>query len=80
MDKKAWWRSKTLWVNVVAGIALLVQSRQYGFVIDAEVQVAILTVINLVLRVITKEPVGLRDEAGPGPFPGIDAGGPGVGQ
>jgi uncharacterized membrane protein len=81
MDKKAWWRSKTLWVNLVAGLALLAQS-QFGFVMDGEVQGAILTVINLVLRLITKEPVGLKDETGPGPvpFPGVDAGGPGVGQ
>jgi hypothetical protein len=77
MDKKAWWRSKTLWVNAVAAIALLAQ-RQWGFVIDIETQGVILTCINLVLRLITKEPVGLRDEQAPGPFPGIDAGGPGA--
>lgn len=77
MDKKAWWRSKTLWVNMVAGLALLAQS-QFGFVIDGEVQAAILTVVNLVLRLITNEAVGLKDEPAPGPFPGIDAGGPGA--
>ncbi|MBM4301636.1 MAG: hypothetical protein FJ121_08915 [Deltaproteobacteria bacterium] len=73
MDKKAWYRSKTLWINLVAGVALVAQSR-FGFVIDAEVQGGILTVINLVLRLITKEPVGLKDEQAPSPFPGIDAG------
>ncbi len=79
MNTKAWWRSKTLWINLVAGGALLAQS-QFGFVISPEVQGAILTVINLVLRLITNEPVGLRDASDPGPceFPGIDAGGPGV--
>ncbi|TSA13570.1 MAG: hypothetical protein D4R73_00660 [Deltaproteobacteria bacterium] len=79
MNQKAWWRSKTLWVNVVAGAALLAQS-QFGFVIDGEVQAAILTVVNLALRLITNEPVGLKDETAPGPFPGIDAGGPGASQ
>jgi hypothetical protein len=79
MMKKAWWRSKTLWVNVVAGMALLAQS-QFGFVVDGEIQGAILTLINLALRLITNEPVGLKDETGPIPFPGVDAGGPGVGQ
>jgi uncharacterized membrane protein len=74
---KAWWRSKTLWVNLVAGAALLAQS-QFGFIVDAEAQGAVLVVVNLVLRLITNEPVGLKDEAGPGPFPGLDAGGPGV--
>jgi hypothetical protein len=70
---KAWWRSKTLWVNLVAGLALLAQS-QFGFVIDAEVQAAILAVVNLVLRLITNEAVGLKSETAPGEFPGIDAG------
>jgi uncharacterized membrane protein len=77
MDKKAWWRSKTLWVNSVAALALLAQG-QWGFVIDVEAQGVILTFVNLVLRLITKEPVGLRDESASAPFPGIDAGGPGV--
>jgi uncharacterized membrane protein len=76
MNKKVWWRSKTLWVNAVAGIALLAQS-QWGFVIDLETQGGILTGINLLLRLITKEPVGLRDEPSPDPFPGIGAGPPG---
>ena len=66
MDKKGWWRSKTLWVNLVAGLALLAQS-QMGFVIDGEVQAAILAFVNLLLRLITKEPVGLKDEAAPAP-------------
>jgi uncharacterized membrane protein len=61
MDKKAWWKSRTLWVNLVAGLALLAQS-QFGFVIDGELQGAILAVVNLALRLITKEPVGLKDE------------------
>lgn len=75
MNKKAWWRSKTLWLNLVAGAALLTQS-QFGFVLDAQAQAAILAVINLALRFITSEPVGLRDEAAPivDSFPGIDAG------
>ena len=33
MGKKGWWRSKTLWVNLVAGVALVGQS-QFEFVID----------------------------------------------
>jgi len=74
-NKKLWWRSKTLWVNLVAGLALVGQSLpEVGFVIDAEAQAAILVVVNLVLRLVTKEAVGLRDESVPGPFPGIDAG------
>ena len=48
--------SKTLWVNILAVVAMLVQG-QTGFIIDAEAQIAILGVINLVLRAITREPL-----------------------
>lgn len=73
--KKAWWRSKTLWINGVAAGALIAQS-QWGFVISPEAQAAILAVVNLALRIITKEAVGLQTEtpSGPGPYPDIDAG------
>jgi uncharacterized membrane protein len=49
-------KSKTFWLNILAIGALIAQA-QYGFVIDAEAQVAILAVINLVLRAITKEEI-----------------------
>lgn len=54
MDNKPWYTSKTLWVNAIAFAALLVQSFGTGFVIDAEHQIGILAVINLVLRLVTK--------------------------
>ena len=52
MDEKKWYSSKTLWVNAIAALAILVQT-QTGFAIDAETQAAILVVINLVLRAVT---------------------------
>ena len=51
--------SKTLWVNVLAVVAMLVQG-QTGFIIDAEAQIALLGVINLVLRAVTKEPLNWK--------------------
>ena len=48
--------SKTLWVNAIAMIALLLQSK-LGFVLDAEAQAAALTLINLVLRFFTSKPL-----------------------
>lgn len=83
MNKKAWWRSKTLWVNALALAALIIQSQpEIGFAMTPEKQVAILGVVNLALRLITGEAVGLHDDAnpstGPGEFPDVDAGGPGV--
>ena len=57
MDKKHWYSSRTLWVNGIAALALLAQTK-YGFVIDAEAQAAILIVLNIILRAITKAPIG----------------------
>lgn len=51
--KKVWWKSKTLWVNVIAMVAILIQAN-YGFIIAPEEQIAIITVVNLILRAITK--------------------------
>ena len=57
MDSKPWYTSKTLWVNAIAFVALVVQSFGTGFVIGAEEQVGILAVINILLRIITKQPI-----------------------
>jgi len=56
MNTKPFWTSKTMWINVLAVVAMVVQ-QQYGFAIDPETQVAILGVVNLVLRIVTKSAV-----------------------
>ena len=54
---KTWYTSKTLWLNAIAVIALIIQTRT-GFVIDPEAQTGFLALINLLLRVITHQPLG----------------------
>lgn len=51
--KKSFWKSKTLWANAIALIALGVQT-QTGFMIPETYQLAILGVVNMVLRIVTK--------------------------
>ena len=51
---KPWYRSRTLWINIIAIIALVAQV-QFSFIIDADEQLALLAMINMVLRAITKE-------------------------
>ena len=51
---KAWYLSKTLWVNLIALIAIVTQGVT-GFVIAPEAQVGLLVVVNLILRAITNE-------------------------
>ena len=53
---KKWYRSKTLWVNLIALISLFLNEK-VGVPISESEQVAILSVVNIVLRLITREPV-----------------------
>jgi hypothetical protein len=53
---KKWFLSKTFWTNVLAGVAVIVQT-SYGFIIPLEYQMLAMSVINIGLRKITNEPV-----------------------
>jgi hypothetical protein len=58
MTKKIY-QSKTIIVNVISLVVIIVQI-QTGFVISIQEQAAILTVINIVLRLATKEAVTIN--------------------
>ena len=58
METKKWWQSRTLWVNVLAGIAMVIQALTGKEWLDTEAQVGILAIINLILRLRTDQ--GLR--------------------
>jgi len=51
---KQYLKSKTLWVNVITLIAI-VSAGQFGFVLDGTMQASVLVMINMILRMITKE-------------------------
>jgi len=55
-DPKMWYESKTLWTNLIAAVAIIVQKYTH-FVIDPMVQGAILMIVNVVLRAITNKPI-----------------------
>lgn len=52
---KKWYHSKTLWINTLAAIALLVQAITGTAWLDAELQGAIIVVVNFILRIVTKQ-------------------------
>jgi len=56
-EGKSWYLSKTLWVNIIA-IVVLLSKGLLGFDVTAEEAGAILVVVNVVLRAVTKEPLG----------------------
>ena len=51
---KDWYKSKMLWVNFIAILALIAQAFT-GEVIDMSGQAALLAVVNIVLRLITHQ-------------------------
>ncbi len=51
---KPFYESKTLWVNVIAIMAMMIQMR-YGFAISPEIQTLVLSLTNMLLRSVTKE-------------------------
>lgn len=58
METKVWYHSKTLWVNFLAFVAVMAQVTTGQEFFDAEVQAALLVVINLILRIATGKPLG----------------------
>lgn len=54
---KSWQTSRTLWLNGLALLAFVLQSYFGRVVLDVELQGAILTALNLVLRFDTSEPL-----------------------
>ncbi len=59
---KPWYLSKTLWVNAIA-VGASFAAGHFNLQIDIQDQVAILGVINLALRAITKQPVSWSTSA-----------------
>lgn len=53
---KKFWLSKTLWVNVLAIVALVAQG-YLGFEVSTETQESALAAVNVALRLITREEI-----------------------
>lgn len=58
---KVWWKSKTIWVNtLIFALSVIVMLQDAG--INWEYMAIITTVVNIVLRFVTVNPVGFFDE------------------
>lgn len=53
--KKQWYLSKTLWVNILALVAVILQGVTGKEILSVETQGIILTVVNILLRLVTKQ-------------------------
>jgi hypothetical protein len=54
METKKWYASKTLWVNLLLLVGVIAQT-QFGFEVTAEEQGAVIVIVNLILRAVTKQ-------------------------
>lgn len=50
------WKSKTMWANVLAIAGLLLDST-FGVELTPEAATGALALINVILRIVTKEPI-----------------------
>jgi len=75
LQVKGWYLSKTIWANLLALVASAAYavSGNDAFTLSADeisaLSVAVVAGVNIVLRVLTSQPVGLRS------VPGADGGG-----
>lgn len=54
---KKWYNSKTLWTNAIMLAGVIILNATGKDILTPEVQSAIVIVINVVLRVVTKEEI-----------------------
>ncbi len=54
---KKWYLSKTIWVNLALAAGIAIEAVTGAAWLDAELQAAIIVLINFILRLITKEAI-----------------------
>lgn len=52
---KKWYLSKTVWVNIIATVGIIAQAVTGKEIVPAEGQVILVSVVNFLLRTVTKE-------------------------
>lgn len=54
MTNKLWYCSRVLWINIIAIITIIIQG-VFGYVISPEIQVAVLAIVNVIMRAVTNQ-------------------------
>lgn len=66
MKRKAWYKSKTIWANIVAFVVTM--AGVFGLDVEvtqetqAQIVAGVMAVVNVVLRLATDSPVGAKDD------------------
>ncbi|MBI4965352.1 MAG: hypothetical protein HY913_18895 [Desulfomonile tiedjei] len=61
-NTKVWWTSKTIWTNLIAFVGSIVIAIGFDSGRWAEIATVLLAVVNVALRLITKEEIVLQTE------------------
>ena len=62
METKPFYLSKTLWFNLLSIVVIVAGVLGFGeFEMDPTVQAAVVAVINLLLRLYTDRPIGMKN-------------------
>lgn len=59
---KVWWTSKTIWTNLIAFVGSIVIAIGFDPGRWAEIATVLLAVVNIILRLVTKEEITLQGE------------------
>ena len=59
--KKAWWKSKTMWFNVLT-LGLMAAQGQLGIEVPPNVALPVVAIGNALLRIMTSTPIGATDQ------------------
>jgi|TARA_R100000049_G_C1935840_1_gene79698 hypothetical protein len=55
VDIKKWYHSRTLWLNTLIAVGVLIQAITGMNWLDAQLQGAIIVIANVILRLVTKQ-------------------------
>ena len=61
-EVKVWWRSRTVWINVLMLLLSILTIFQENPMISPEVLIIASSVINVLLRFITVDAIGMFDK------------------
>lgn len=61
-DVKVWWASKTIWTNLMAFVGSIVIAVGFDPGRWAEIAAVMLAVVNIILRLITRDEIVLQNE------------------
>lgn len=59
METKKFYQSKTFWLNIIALFWILFADKLGLPTLDTGMEVSVLAVLNILVRLITKQPIGI---------------------